>query len=426
MVGSPSPRGVTRLRIVFRDWNGLLHTVFSANGVRHFLEFMNFPELVPPSTGVPAAASLAPSHPTVLRCLLIALALMSLVASRQATAQSHPASSDLVFDEAARAASELPRLHSLLISHRGTLVLERYFNGTRASRPANVKSVSKSVISALVGIAIDRGHIGSVREPIGEYFNDLLRDPSDASKRAITIEDLLTMRSGLESTSSRNYGAWVNSRHWVRYVLSRPLLDTPGSSMEYSTGNTHLLSAILAKATGKSTWQFAQEVLAKPLGFSLARWPQDPQGIYFGGNEMVMTSRQMVAFGELYLNRGRVGGRQVVPESWVDDSFVRRGKSDYSEQMYGYGWWIRQLAGQQAFYAWGFGGQYIFVVPAAELVVVTTSSTATGEERRSHRRTIFDLVEQFVVAPALRAIQTSAGVASAAESRTSMTCRTGM
>src|SRR5688572_8619771 len=116
---------------------------------------------------------------------------MSLAASSQATEQSHPSPSEVRFDEAAKAASELPRLHSLLISHRGTLVVERYFNGARAARPANIKSVAKSVISALVGIAIDRGHIDSVREPIGVYFKDLLRNQEAAAKRDITIEDLL-------------------------------------------------------------------------------------------------------------------------------------------------------------------------------------------------------------------------------------------
>jgi CubicO group peptidase (beta-lactamase class C family) len=111
----------------------------------------------------------------------------------------------------------------------------------------------------------------------------------------------------------------------------------------------------------------------------------------------------MVAFGELYLNRGRVADVQVIPEAWVEASFVPRGRSNFSEQLYGYGWWMRELAGQQTYYAWGFGGQYVFVIPAERLVVVTTSSTATGEERRSHRRTIFDLVEQLIVAPLSRA-----------------------
>ena len=332
-----------------------------------------------------------------MRAVALAPVLLGAVlAARGDDPPSQPVLSSTL-DAAAAAAKDLPRLHSLLVSHRGTLVLERYFNGARQNRVANVKSVSKSVISALVGIAIERQHIPSVRHPIGGYFADVLKPASEAAKRDITIEDLLTMRSGLQSTSSRNYGAWVTSGNWVRYALLRPLEAVPGTEMEYSTGNTHLLSAILTRATKRSTWQFAQEALAKPLGFTLARWPQDPQGIYFGGNDMLLTPRQMVQFGELYLNRGRVGDLQVVPSRWIDDSFVPRGRSDYSDQMYGYGWWMRELAGQQAFYAWGFGGQYIFVVPDLELVVVTTSSSTVAEDRRSHRRNVFDLVEYLVV-----------------------------
>ena len=274
--------------------------------------------------------------------------------------------------------------------------MERYLNGRRATQHANVKSVSKSVISTLIGIAIAQKHIPGVREPIATYFPAHLRGEANAAKRAITIEDLLSMRSGLESTSGRNYGAWVTSKHWVRYALTRELETRPGAEMEYSTGNTHLLSAILTIATKKSTWQYAQEVLAKPLGFSLARWPQDPQGIYFGGNDMLFTPRQLIAYGELYLQRGRRGEQQVVPSRWVDDSFVPRGRSDFNDQQYGYGWWMREFAGEQAYFAWGFGGQYVFVIPRLELVVVTTSSTATGEERRGHRRTIFGLLEQTI------------------------------
>ena len=128
------------------------------------------------------------------------------------------------------------------------------------------------------------------------------------------------MRPGLEGTSNRNYGAWVTSRNWVRHALARPMFAAPGEEMEYSTGNTHLLSAILTQATGKSTWQFANETLAKPLGFSLAQWPRDPQGIYFGGNDMLMTPRQMLAFGELYLNEGLVNGQRVLPARWIQQS----------------------------------------------------------------------------------------------------------
>lgn len=301
-------------------------------------------------------------------------------------------------EEAVAAAADLARLHSLLVSHRGELVLERYYNGRRGNQLANVKSVSKSIISALVGIAIAQGHIPSVREPIGTYFADLLPGQANAARRAITIEDLLTMRAGLESTSARRYGAWVASSHWVRFVLTRRIETPPGVEMEYSTGNTHLLSAILTKATGMSTWAYAQRVLARPLGFSLARWMRDPQGIYFGGNEMLLTPRQMLVFGEMYLNRGRHDGQQIVPEDWIDASFIPRGRSDFNGQQYGYGWWIRDFGGEQAFFAWGYGGQYIVLVPRLQLVIVTTSSTATDEARRGHRRAIFDVVERIVEA----------------------------
>ena len=208
------------------------------------------------------------------------------------------------------------------------------------------------------------------------------------------------MRPGLESTSNRNYGAWVQSRNWVQHALSRPMLADPGEWMDYSTGNTHLLSAILTKVTGTSTWQFANDSLARPLGFALARWPRDPQGIYFGGNDMLLTPRQMLAFGEMYLRRGRVDGKSIVPERWIETSIVPRGRSGFSGQRYGYGWWVRELAGRDAYYAWGFGGQYIIVVPELEMVVVATSSPTVAEDRRSHRVTLFDLIEQQIIARA--------------------------
>jgi len=304
-----------------------------------------------------------------------------------------------VLEPAVEAASELSRLHSLLVSWRGELVLERYFNGTRAGRLANVKSVSKSLISALVGIAIDRKLIERVDQPITAFFPDAFTAATAAAKRAITVEDLLSMRAGLESTSSRNYGSWVRSRNWVRYALARPLLSAPGTEMDYSTGNTHLLSAILTKVARKSTRQFAQDVLAGPLGFTLADWPRDPQGVYFGGNDMLLTPRQMVAFGELYLNRGARNGREILPAAWVDASFVPRARSHWSDQLYGYGWWMRDVSGRRIYFAWGYGGQFIFVVPDLRLVVVATSSTTTDDERRGHRRTVQDVVEQFVIEP---------------------------
>jgi CubicO group peptidase (beta-lactamase class C family) len=312
-----------------------------------------------------------------------------------------------------RAAGTLPRLHSLLVSRHGELIFERYYNRVRPDRPANIKSASKSIISALVGIALERGLIPDVKTPIVSFFPELGRE-SDTGKQAITVEHLLTMRSGLEGTSNRNYGAWVQSRNWVQHALGRPMFAPPGEFMEYSTGNTHLLSAILTKVSGKSTWEFANEVLARPLGFSLPQWPRDPQGIYFGGNDMLMTPRQMLAFGELYLNHGRVKGRQIVPEQWVKRSCDGRERSyrpgdrrldphrefdPMGDRRYGYLWWVHELNGYDTCFAWGYGGQYIFVVPDLDLVLVTTSSPDVSEERRGHRRVVFDILSRLLVEP---------------------------
>jgi len=309
-----------------------------------------------------------------------------------AAREPHPAVARVA--AATAAARDLPRLRSLLVSVDGALVHEQYFGGTRAASPANIKSASKSVMSALVGIALQKGLVSDISQPIAPHFSVELGTGTDPRTRAITIEHLLTMQTGLESTSGRNYGAWVRSANWVRYALRRPMLADPGTAMEYSTGNSHVLSALLTRVTRQSTWQFAQESLARPLGFTLARWPQDPQGIYFGGNEMLMTPRQMIAFGELYLNDGRAGDRQLFPADWVKRSFVARGRSRWgSDREYGYGWWIRSLDGHPAYYAWGYGGQFVFVVPSARMVLVTTSDPNVSRERREHLEGIYALAE---------------------------------
>jgi CubicO group peptidase (beta-lactamase class C family) len=330
--------------------------------------------------------------------LAIAAVLLVLAGTRAADAERLRAGPSL--PDAARAAAELPRLHTLHVSWRGTPVLEYRASGIRPNRLANIKSASKSIISALVGIAINRKLIPGVDQRIVRYFPELRRDP-DPRKQQITIEDLLTMRSGLESTSGEGYGSWVRSRNWIRYALDRPLVSEPGTSMEYSTGTSHLLSAILTKTAKTSTWQFAQSALARPLGIALARWPRDPQGIYFGGNEMLMTPRQMLAFGELFLNRGRHRGRQIVPEAWVEQSCEPRTVSRWNpDQRYGYGWWIRDFAGHQGCFAWGYGGQYVMVFRDLDLVIAVTSTTEASEERRGYRRLLFDLIERHVLEPA--------------------------
>ena len=299
------------------------------------------------------------------------------------------------FEPALARVAELPRMRSILVSVDGELLVEQYFHGAVPHRAANLKSASKSIISVLVGIALDQGHLDGVDTTIDRFFPEYLDDPA---KARITVEDLLTMRSGLETTSNRNYGRWVQSGNWVRHVLSRPLVSEPGSRMIYSTGNTHVLSALITRVSGMDTHSFARRYLGDPMGISVPRWTTDPQGIYFGGNEMSMTPRDMLAIGEMYLNCGRVGTRQIVSEEWVHTSIMPHAtRTRRPDRAYGYGWWVRDLYGYDAFYAWGYGGQFIYVVPGLRLVTVMTSSPNPGAGLRAHRRSLYRLMEDEIV-----------------------------
>ena len=310
---------------------------------------------------------------------------------------------DAAFNGALEVAREMPRLHSLLVSRNGELVVEEYFNGRNAARPANVKSVSKSIMSALIGIAIEQGHLAGIDQPITEWYDERLTDDPTGMKRRITVGNLLSMQAGLETTSFYNFGAWVLSDDWVGFALDQPVLAAPGTRMLYSTGNTHLLSDILTNATGQSTLQFARENLTLPMGFGIGPWTQDPNGVYFGGNNMEFTPRQMMAFGEMYMNGGRANGRQVVPDDWVELSLKPRVRSRRdTERQYGYGWWIRDMAGVQTTYAWGFGGQFILLAESLDMVIVTTSSSEPGDTRRAHTRALYNLLEDEIIAPAVR------------------------
>lgn len=315
-----------------------------------------------------------------------------------ATTYAAPNVDKQVFAEAITEAGQMPRLHSLLVSHNGQTVVERYFNGWNARRAGNVKSVSKSIMSALVGVAIDRGHITSLDQPISAHFGNLIPDRSGTGKEHITVGNLLSMQAGLETTSFYNYGQWVLSDNWIEFALDQPLIAEPGTKLQYSTGNTHLLSAILTESTGKSTLAFAREVLGNPLGFELAAWPRDPIGVYFGGNNMELTPRQMLAFGELYLNGGSKDDRQIIPTKWVETSLQPLRESHRERgRFYAYGWWVREMAGFDTSFAWGYGGQFILLVKDLDLVVVATSSSEPGRDRRRHIRRLYDLLEYQVV-----------------------------
>jgi len=211
-----------------------------------------------------------------VRLSSLSMSLAFLLLARPVVSEDRLPIVEQTFSDALQTAEQMPRLHSLLVSYKGNLVVEKYFNGQTAGRKANVKSVSKTIVSALVGIAIDQGHVAGLDQPISDYDGGLISARTGTAKDNITIGNLLSMQAGLETTSFYNYGAWVLSDDWIRFALNQPLQNTPGTKLQYSTGNTHLLSAILTEATGQSTLQFARE---EPVELQLPRRARNRPGL---------------------------------------------------------------------------------------------------------------------------------------------------
>ncbi|WP_454853903.1 serine hydrolase domain-containing protein [Rhizobium binxianense] len=288
-------------------------------------------------------------------------------------------------------------LKTVIVARDGSVVAERGYRGHTPAESANIKSASKSVVSALVGIAIGKGLLEGPDQKIAPILKSDLPASPDPRLAEITIGNLLSMQAGLDRLSGPNYGRWVSSRNWVRFALSRPFVDEPGGAMLYSTASTHLLSAILTKVSGRSTLSLAREWLGPVDGFRIGAWERDPQGIYLGGNQMAMSARSLLAFGELYRNGGKAAdGRQVVPADWVTLSWQPRTNSRFSGDSYGYGWFERQIGGENVHFAWGYGGQMLYIVPSLNLTVVMTSEESGPSARNGYRDTLHGLLAEII------------------------------
>jgi len=275
----------------------------------------------------------------------------------------------------------MPRLRSLLVLRHGeTLAADRFNGGPALDRAVNIKSASKSVLSALVGAAIARDVLEGPEQPVLSVLRADAPARPDPLLEQLTVGNLLSMQAGLERTSGAYYGRWVTSRNWVRYALSRPFVDTPGGRMLYSTGSSHLVSAMLTRASGRSTLDLARSWLGEPLGITIPPWPTDPQGVYFGGNDMLLSPQALARFGELYRNGGRIAEREILPATWIEESWRPRTTSPFSGQQYGYGWFLADVRGRPVRFAWGYGGQMLYIVPDLEMTVVMTSDATAARE----------------------------------------------
>ncbi len=275
---------------------------------------------------------------------------------------------------------QLSSLYSFLIFKSDSIVFEKYYNGFNNTQSVNVKSVSKSILSLLLGIMDDEKLIQSINDPIYRYFPKLFDDTVFCTKCNITIEHLLTMSSGLRSTSGEYYSDWTLSENWMQYVLQQEMLYNAGEQFNYSTGNTHLLSGIMEEVIDISLYKFASHFLFNEIDASIKFWEQDPQGYYTGGNNMYLTPRDMGQVGLLVLNKGLYNNKRIISNEWIEKStsihvpFENKENTDsiFCEG-YGFLWWVYRLGETPLILAAGYGGQLIAIIRELDLVIVSTS-----------------------------------------------------
>ena len=290
-------------------------------------------------------------------------------------------------------AEGLSQLHALVLRQGGQEIFAEAYRGPGLDRITNVKSVSKTLVALLTGIAIDRGDLPGVEAKVLPLLG---RDPRGDSLDDLTVGHLLSMQTGLVRTSGASYGAWVSSRDWLATALEPEPGAEPGGRFIYSTGGWHVLGAVLAEATGLSLLDQARARLGAPLGVDFAPWVRDPQGRYLGGNDMGLSPRGLSRIGQMALQGGRWDGAQVVPEAWLDTSWQARARSPFSGDQYGYGWFLTTLAGESAAYARGYGGQMLVVVPGRDLVLTITSDPTLPARSEGHFGDLRELAAQIV------------------------------
>ena len=265
-------------------------------------------------------------------------------------------------------------LWSFVVVRNDALVFEKYFNGSDKTASNNIHSASKSILSAAVGIAIDRGFIKSIDTKVAELLPTYFTKITDPVKRTLSLRNLLTMQSGLQWTEDSTEYEIEKKPDWIQAILNLKQSKAPGTSFLYSTGNTHLMSAIIAQNTGMSLSSFVQKNIFNKLGVKPEHWGVDPKGYNSGGYNLYITPREMAKFGMLYLNEGRWKGEQIVPRAWAIEAQEKQVNARAGFD-YGFNWWIRQIGGHKVAFAWGYGGQFIYTIKDLNLVVIITTNT---------------------------------------------------
>ncbi|OFY67458.1 MAG: hypothetical protein A2V64_00660 [Bacteroidetes bacterium RBG_13_43_22] len=309
----------------------------------------------------------------------------------------------LAFDEMKTVEGAL----SLIVCRNGVIVAEEYTNyqSYGADSIKNIMSVTKTFTGVLVGLAIDKGYIESVNDPISKYLTGVVTFP-DKVKAGITIDQLLKMSFGHAwngtSTSSLFGACFFDSEDNLQFIIDLPLVAVPGTVFNYSDGASHLLSAIITEATGINTLDFAKENLFDLLEITNFAWSTDDRGYPLGAAYLRIKPRDMVKFGNLILHKGKYNGKQVVPEAWINEMTTTKISTNndvpYGPE-YGYQIWLGNTGGHRYWMAMGWGGQFIIIVPDQQLVVTATCWTGnlTDQQAGEHWISIIQIIFEKVL-----------------------------
>ena len=292
--------------------------------------------------------------------------------------------------EAVTKLDQLGFVRSLIVVHDNKLVIEKYFDEVKSQDSENIHSASKSILSALVGIAINEGYIQDVNQSISNFLPAKYFEDKNREKKDITIHHLLAMTSGIKWHENDTEYDISGDEDWIHSIISLEQVHTPGNVFNYSTGNTHLLSAILTNATGMPLKEFAEKYMFEDMDISVEYWHTDPNGYYSGGCNLFITPIEMAKFGQLYLNQGTWNENQIISKDWIDISF-----NNINNDEYGYLWWLNNIDSYDVKTAWGFSGQMIHVVPELDLVVVMTTDS-NNKEAYENEDYSFEILEEYI------------------------------
>jgi hypothetical protein len=284
----------------------------------------------------------------------------------------------------------VPSLGSFVVLRHDTLVYEHYFHGATDTTLFNTKSITKSIISAIGGIAKDNGKLPDLNTPVLNILSEYNHPPypgnvwfassraeDDSIRKTLTLQDVLTMQTGFEWDDFGPLAdAYVSSSDPVRFMLDLSFNDNPGETFNYCSGASSIFGAVLDKVLKTDLKEYANSNLFNPINVTLKKWDTDPTGRYVGASEIYLTTQDLIRFGLLYLKNGKANGKQIISESWIKESLAKHATLDkwptlINPNGYGYFWWRRKTNGHQAYIASGAGGQLICIIPALDMVIAT-------------------------------------------------------